>query len=449
MKTKDEEAAEAGKTPQRTPDEILADERKRVSEIESTGKKFVGRVDKIDELPREAISKGATVAEFKGVIDDRVADGKPIFSDNTVDVEEKDKRSYSISKLIYAVASGQREIGALELGISDELAKKSDFADIKIPRTRSNAIPVFVPYEMMHRSARLTPELIQFARQMGLLSKRDLSVGSATAGGNIVGTSLLANEFIDLPRNVTLYERMGARVLNGLSGNIDLPKKTGASSWYWVTTEGNAPTESELTVGKISLSPKIGGTFTDYTLKLLLQSTPSIDGLVQQDLLDTANIGVDLAGFHGTGANGQPTGIVNDSGVGTVDCADLGWDAAVEFLTDVMTGNSLAASMQWATNPTIWGFTQTRQKWPSSGQPLANENGRMAGYPINASNQIGAGYLMFGDWTQAVVGYWGGYMLLVDPYTASSSGTTRVRILAACDVQRRLSSAFSIGSNAS
>src|SRR4030065_637486 len=113
--------------------------------------------------------------------------------------------------------------------------------------------------------------------------RRDLSVGTAAAGGYLVGTDHLGSEFIDLLRNLMLIRQLGARVLSGLRGSVVIPRRTAGATTYWVT-EGSPPTEGANTFGQLSLSPKSVAANLDYTRNLLLQSNPSIDSLVNGDL---------------------------------------------------------------------------------------------------------------------------------------------------------------------
>ena len=60
--------------------------------------------------------------------------------------------------------------------------------------------------------------------------KRDLNVGTATAGGNLVETELDAANFIDLLRNASALDQAGATVLTGLSSNVNIPRQSGAAT---------------------------------------------------------------------------------------------------------------------------------------------------------------------------------------------------------------------------
>ena len=55
--------------------------------------------------------------------------------------------------------------------------------------------------------------------------RRDLNVGTATAGGNLVDDVLLSGSFIDLLRNRLALADAGMTTLTGINGNISIPKQ--------------------------------------------------------------------------------------------------------------------------------------------------------------------------------------------------------------------------------
>ena len=57
-------------------------------------------------------------------------------------------------------------------------------------------------------------------------------VGQPTQGGNLVATDLRSGSFIDLLRAKAMVTRMGATVISGLVGNVEIPRQTGASTTY-------------------------------------------------------------------------------------------------------------------------------------------------------------------------------------------------------------------------
>ena len=70
----------------------------------------------------------------------------------------------------------------------------------------------------------------------------------------------------------------------------------------------------------------------------------------------------------------------------------------------------------------------------------------MNGYPIVVSNQLTANNYVFGNFSDLLIGFFGGLDLVVDPYTSSSSGTVRVVALQSVDAAVRNPVSFVVGS---
>jgi HK97 family phage major capsid protein len=273
-------------------------------------------------------------------------------------------------------------------------------------------------------------------------------VGSATAGGNLVGTNLLAGSFIELLRNKMLLYNLGARQLTGLVGNIAIPRQSGAGTAVWETEATGNTSESAQTYDQVTMSPNEVSAYTEISHKLLLQATPGIEGLIQDDIARVLAIAIDLAGFHGSGGT-QPTGIAGTSGVGSVAGAGFGWDAIVEFETDVEVGNALNGSLAYVTDPTTRGLLKTRPKVSGYPEFLMDRDGRLNTFPCFSSNQITAGAMFFGDFSQVLVGEWGSLELQVNPFIKDVEGLIRIVGRQAVDIGVRHGGAFSYSSTMS
>ena len=80
----------------------------------------------------------------------------------------------------------------------------------------------------------------------------------------------------------------------------------------------------------------------------------------------------------------------------------------------------------------------------------------LAGYPVAISSAFpgdgstaGTGTVIFGAWSQLLVGYWSGTDLLVNPYadSAYARGRVLVRAMRDCDVAVRHPEAFAYADN--
>ena len=63
----------------------------------------------------------------------------------------------------------------------------------------------------------------------------------------------------------------------------------------------------------------------------------------------------------------------------------------------------------------------------------------LAGYPVAMTSLVPSQAIIFGTWSDLLVGFWSELDVLVNPYesTAYSKGNVQVRAMATCDVALR------------
>ncbi|MFN4115223.1 MAG: phage major capsid protein, partial [Inhella sp.] len=280
----------------------------------------------------------------------------------------------------------------------------------------------------------------------GRAQQRDLTVGTPTAGGNLVATDLLAGSFIELLRARSVVAGLGATMLPGLVGNVQIPKQTGASTAYWLANEAAAITESQQTIGQVPLTPKTLGAYTELSRLLMLQSTPAADQMVMADLARVLALAIDLAALEGPGTGGAPTGISATSGIGAVTGTSLAYAGIVEFQTDVAAGNALTPNSAFVTTPTVAGLLMQRARFSNTDTPLWSGtvlDGQMGGYRATTTTQVTAASMVFGDFSQVVIGEWGFLEIGLNPYANFTAAISGIRAIQTVDIAIRQAAAFS------
>ena len=287
--------------------------------------------------------------------------------------------------------------------------------------------------------------------------QRDLVVGTASAGGNLVSTTVLASNFIELLRKKSVIFDLGATVLSDLVGEIRLPRQAGGATGYWVGENGT-PSESQMSVDQVPLSPKSIGTYTDFSRRLALQSSMDVEMLVRNDLAVALALGIEQAAFAGTGAGSQPIGILNTSGVGAVVLGANGaapdWATLVDLQASVELANVDLEACAWVMNAkTRAKLLKTQQFAGTSGANVyeaAQAIGRIGvsqHMPSDLTKGSSVGVcsaMIYGDFSQLVIGMWGGLDLILDPYTNATSGGKRVIAFQDVDIGVRRGGAFAV-----
>jgi HK97 family phage major capsid protein/HK97 family phage prohead protease len=394
---------------------VIKAERSRIQDIQTVAAKY-----NLQDLGDQYIKDERSVDEFNAAV---LREWKPEAitpkADETdIGLTEKETRNWSVLRAIDYLADpnnpAKREAAAFEI-------EASQAAAAKLGRSSRG---ITIPNEVFRRDLKTTPD---------------------TQGGNLVQTDLDSANFIDLLRNNSVLQQTGATTLTGLQGNLSIPRLGGAGSAYWVAESG-AVTESQQTIEQVNLSPRSLGAMTDISRKLLIQSSIDVENMVRNDLAKVVALEIDRAALYGLGSGSEPLGLHNTTGIATenVGNSDPSFADVVNMESDIAVANALTGSLAYVTRANIAGAMKVKTKDSGSGR-FVNEDGIVNGYNLYVSNQVEAGDIWFGNWSDLIIGYWSGLDLQVDPYTGGASGTVRVRVLQDVDVAVKHAASFCLG----
>jgi HK97 family phage major capsid protein len=279
---------------------------------------------------------------------------------------------------------------------------------------------------------------------------RDLSVGSAGGGGYLVGTAI--GSFIDMLRNRSVVFRMGAQRAPGQVDNLVWAKQTGGSTVVWLSTEASTATESTPSFVQIAATPKTAIAYNELSRQLTKQVTPAGEQLYLGALAKDMALAADQAVLNGSGAAGQPTGIIGTSGIGGVIGTSIDYTKQVEFQTDVSDANGALnpATMGYVTTPTVAALLKGRQRFTGTDSPLWRGSiveGEIEGNRGMSSKQMPTAPLLYGDWSAVTVPEWGVLAVEVNPFQDFQKGIIGVRALWSLDVLVQFPSAFSLATS--
>ena len=341
---------------------------------------------------------------------------------------EKRCRDYSLTAVVaeQCSLSGRRDTGS-EREISDELSRRSGRSYEGTP----------VPVEALSTRAVTT------------------TAPSAGPGSRIVPTDYRPGDYIDLLRDALVTRGLGIRVLRGLSGDVSIPKAQAGATAGWATETG-ALSEHDLEFDTpVTMSPRKVGAFGSWTARMMLQSSPDIEQLFRADFAASLAHAIDSAVITG-GTGQEPDGVIatvtNTARTGdtnglaltmaqiydlalTVDQANIGQGQRA-FLTDSATKYSLSQTLKFAgVGGTIW----------DGGQLLGM---RAVASEIVPTEDHGTGtdlsQIIYGNWSDLILGYWQDLDLLVNPYESSAykAGSVMIRLMAHADIAFRHEEAF-------
>lgn len=417
-------------------------ERERTASILQMGTQYDCR-----ELAEKAVAAGDTVDAFRAAVLDHIntrgakksagqpaqpsqRSGTPLSEMQSADIglTDQEVRNYSIFRAVRALqpnaTRADREAAAFELECSET-------AQRQLGKTAQG---ILIPQDVLN------------SRAFNAGGAANTPNG-AQSGQNLVDTTFMGGSFIEMLRNRATIMRL-ATTMGGLVGNVDIPRQTGGATAYWLG-EGEDTQEGSPTIGQLTLSPKTLGAYTDITRRLLMQSSMDAEGIVRRDLVNAMAQAIDFAGYYGSGADDQPRGIKNYTGINAVDFA-----AALPTFKELVDMESLIAAdnadigqMGYIGNAAFRGHCKTTAKFGTGTESTIWEPGNtINGYNTEISNQIAAGDVFFGNFADMLIGMWGGLDLTVDPYSLSKSGGLRIVVFQDVDFVLRRVESFCWGS---
>jgi HK97 family phage major capsid protein/HK97 family phage prohead protease len=398
--------------------EAAAERSKEINEILGLAAKHNQR-----SFADESIRQGMTLAQFRGALLDKIAD-KPL---DVADVEltQKEERQYSLINAIRSAQTGRFD--GFEREVSEELAKRYG----KEPRG------FYVPQSIF---------------------KRDLVAGTDANGGFLKPTDHLGGEFIDALRANLVISGLGARMMQGLKGDVAIPALNAKTAVGFVAENAAPGAEGAPTFRQVTMSPKTLVQYVDISRKLSMQSDPSVEQVIRDDLTRQFAAKIDEVAIEGGGSN-EPTGITGTSGIGSVAMGTNGgaitYAKLVDLEKEVAIDNALSGSLAYLTNPKVVGAMRqtSRQASGVEGNFILNDTNTLLGYNVASSTLVPSDLtkgtssgvcsaVIFGNFNDLMIGMFGGLDVLVDPYTGSSTGATRIAMYQDIDVAVRHAESF-------
>jgi HK97 family phage major capsid protein len=416
-------------------------------------------------------SRVATVAEMCALSDKAETEHRDLTADEDKTFGELRAKLGTLDKQIArttALAEAERSAPAIvhgHIGDGQFEERARDFSIVKairasLPRDIGGGdvdagFEREISTEVQRRSGR-TFQGIAVPDQVFVQERRTLLAGSTAA--DLVPNVHRSDLFVDRLRAALVTGRLGATVLDGLVGTVDIPRQTGSSTAQWVDEDGSL-TETDAAFDDITFAPKTVGAMTSYSRRTLLNASPSIEQIVRNDLAAVIAGAIDNKAMLGTGLTNTPKGIVNVEGTHEITfTASPTWADILDFIARIDTANVSDQGRGWALNSyAVRKLRATLKLTDGEGNGPAfimDAPNALAGYsaattsvlpgdPNHTPSAIAA-TMIFGDWSNLLIGYWSGIDLLVNPYetTAYAKGRVLVRAMRDCDVQVRHPEAF-------
>lgn len=400
-------------------------ERTRIAEIRAIGQRFDIDAAEVDDT----IESGTTVDRFRSLAMDLIGERDSETTATRVGtpaLKRSGERAYSLTRAINAQLTRDWSDAGFEREVSQEV------------RSQMGRAPegVYVPTVA--------------------LAQRDLL--TTTNAASLIGTEQAGNAFIDALRPEAQVMALGATVLAGLRQDVSIPRMGTGTTAQWIAEDAEAA-ESTPGFDSITLSLRQLSAHTRMSRKQLKQSVPGLDVILQNDLRRQIAVAVDKAAISGAGTAVEPMGILSTPGIGSVA---IDTNGGVLFLPEVMAltaeveqHNVPMTSLGFLSNAKVKAALLSTHKFANGGEAILtadsngfNISGTRAAFsnnvPSNLTKGTGTGLsaLIYGAWSELLIGQWGGVDLIVDEMTEATKGNVRIVAHSEWDITVRHAEAF-------
>lgn len=265
---------------------------------------------------------------------------------------------------------------------------------------------------------------------------------------------LMTRPIIDRLFPDSVAARMGAQLIGIDSGLTEWPVVTSSVSAGWAATEtGNVSGPTVYATTDKSLSPNNTlGIQMKLTRKALKQTGTALEDAVRRDMNGAMAQALDQAIFLGTGASGQPLGVIAGAATYGITSTAVGaaatWSAFRAAIVTFLTGNAAGSpdAVKLLIRPEVWSkmdgtliSSTAVSEWDrlignvgiGNVAMTANALEAPTGSPSACSALLTTGT---GGVAPIFVGLWGAVDLIRDPYSDAQSGGLRLTALATADV---------------
>ena len=264
--------------------------------------------------------------------------------------------------------------------------------------------------------------------------RADIQATVATAGQENVPEDKLG--ILEPLRANLVLVQAGASYMTGLIGNVSIPAYSG-SNVAWASEIATAA-DGAGKFSEVTLEPKRLTAYIDVSKQFLIQDSNSAEEMLKRDIVTAISnkLEATILGKEAGDAT-KPAGLLN--GV-TADEAAPTYKDIVKMEADLEAKN-VTGDIKFIVSPSAKADLKTTDKGTDTGKYLMEDN-EINGYPVLCTSAVADKGVIMANWSDLVIGQWGGIDLTVDPYTQAASGKVRLVINAYFDAKPRRADAF-------
>lgn len=263
--------------------------------------------------------------------------------------------------------------------------------------------------------------------------RSDIQATVATAGQENVAEDKLG--ILEPLRANLVLVNAGASYMTGLIGDVSIPVYSGSNVGW--AGEVSTASDGAGTFSEVTLSPKRLTAYIDVSKQFLIQDSNSAEEMLKRDIVAAISnkLEATILGSE-AGSNTQPAGLFN--GV-SADSAAVTYKDIVNMEAELEDANVMG-NIKFIVSPSAKADLKTTEKGNTDN--FLMEGNELNGYPVLCTSAVADKGVIMANWSDLVIGQWGGIDLTVDPYTQAANGKVRLVINAYFDAKPRRAEAF-------
>jgi len=289
-----------------------------------------------------------------------------------------------------------------------------------------------------------------------MVFNRTQTAGTANVGGDLVFTE--PGRYVDfLYPNTPMLRRCA--IAENLVGNVDFPRQTSSYSLNWQTETGT-DTAQDINFDKVSMNPKRAVITASFSNQLLRQEySRGIEQRIINQMNASFNKGLENAVLNGSGSSNQPSGIYTELAGQALTIGAVSYDDLVDMENALAAADALEGNLAYVAHPDVVAKLKKTKVDAGSGRFLVegmlDPQQTANGYAIdsttlslkNTTPDPDTYGLLFGNFNDVQIGFWGGATILIDPYTQMKSSIVEVNLERFMDVAVLRPASFAISTD--
>lgn len=383
--------------------------------------------------------------------------GNATLSEDEVRKMDELDREYRSNETRYRAALIAEDTERRDAGSELETRSAQDWADLMAGfEMRQVALALDEGRQLDGQTAEIVAELRSAGGFRGIpvpWQALEVRAGETVASGT--PNPIQTRPIIDRLFPDSVAARMGAQMISIDAGAVEWPVTTSAVTAGWAdgeTANVSGPTTYATTDRAMSPDHNLGIQMR-ITRKALKQSGAALEQAVRRDMSGAMAAAMDAAAFLGTGANGQPLGVIAGAatyGITSTPVDDLAtWSAFRAGVTRFMTANAAGSpgDVRALIRPELWDYldgiyidTGTGvTEWDRLVKNIPAGNIAMTNNALTAPTGATSACSSLlttsaGGVAPLFIGAWGAVDMIRDPYSDAQSGGLRLTALATMDV---------------